>query len=443
MKKELYRLMTGGAAALLFTAGVFPIMESRASVTNEIQAFRNNVIKLCGITDTEGDLTREVTRGEFAKLLVLSSSYKDSAAQSNLAAANDVPASNEYAPYIRIALSQGWMRNYLGGQFKPEEPVKMQDATKAILTLLGYADTDFSGDLVAERLATFNALELNEQLGQKAQTDVLTLQDCINIFYNLLKASPKEGSGIYGSLFDLTLASDGEIDPNDLMESSMTGPLLVRNLDELDKAVPFDLEGANLYFNGYSSRYMSYESAIRQNGWLVIYYNEGNHTVWAYGEDFGDSQYHVVRGSITKIYYEADNIVTPSSIVLDDNTTYALGSSEVKFMLGINGDIGLDDDVILICQTNEYEDADGNSASDYTVVGVIKYQRSADGSTVGTSNVIYAGGSAPGSSSGTKVVGNKDEETGGAAGNGGAAGGQTGGGTGSQGAGGTGEGSQE
>ena len=77
----------------------------------------------------------------------------------------------------------------------------------------------------------------------------------------------------------------------------MTGPLLVRNLDELDKAVPFDLEGANLYFNGYSSRYMSYESAIRQNGWLVIYYNEGNHTVWAYGEDFGDSQYHVVRES--------------------------------------------------------------------------------------------------------------------------------------------------
>ena len=137
MKKELYRLMTGGAAAMLFTAGVFPIMESRASVTNEIQAFRNNVIKLCGITDTEGDLTREVTRGEFAKLLVLSSSYKDSAAQSNLAAANDVPASNEYAPYIRIALSQGWMRTYLGGQFKPEEPVKMQDATKAILTLLG------------------------------------------------------------------------------------------------------------------------------------------------------------------------------------------------------------------------------------------------------------------------------------------------------------------
>ena len=87
--------------------------------------------------------------GEFAKLLVLSSSYKDSAAQSNLAAANDVPASNQYAPYIRIALSQGWMRTYLGGQFKPDEPVKMQDAAKAVLTLLGYTDEDFSGDITS------------------------------------------------------------------------------------------------------------------------------------------------------------------------------------------------------------------------------------------------------------------------------------------------------
>ena len=415
MRKQTYRIITGGLAAALVSGLQLPAVTAYASVTNEVQAFRNNVIQLCGITNTEGDLSGTMTRGEFAELLVKASSYKDSAATSNLAAANDVPASNQYAPYIRIALSQGWMRTYLGGQFKPDEPVKMQDAAKAVLTLLGYTDEDFSGDITAARLATFNSLELNEQMGQKSAGDVLNKQDCINIFYNLLKASPKSGSGIYGSLFDLSLASDGEIDPNGLMESSMTGPLLVRTLDELDKAVPFDLEGANLYFNGYSSRYMSYESAIRQNGWLVIYYNEGNHTVWAYGEDFGDSQYHVVKGTITKIYYEADNIVTPSSIVLDDNTTYALGSSEVKFMLGINGDIGLDDEVVLICQTNTSQDANGNDMEDYTVVGVIKYQRGTDGSTVGTSNVIYAGGSAPGSSAGTPVMGGGDssQESGG------------------------------
>ena len=379
MRKQTYRIITGGLAAALVSGLQLPTVTAYASVTNEVQAFRNNVIQLCGITNTEGDLSGTMTRGEFAELLVKASSYKDSAATSNLAAANDVPASNQYAPYIRIALSQGWMRTYLGGQFKPDEPVKMQDAAKAVLTLLGYTDEDFSGDITAARLATFNSLELNEQMGQKSAGDVLNKQDCINIFYNLLKASPKSGSGIYGSLFDLSLASDGEIDPS------------------------------------YSSRYMSYESAIRQNGWLVIYYNEGNHTVWAYGEDFGDSQYHVVKGTITKIYYEADNIVTPSSIVLDDNTTYALGSSEVKFMLGINGDIGLDDEVVLICQTNTSQDANGNDMEDYTVVGVIKYQRGTDGSTVGTSNVIYAGGSAPGSSAGTPVVGGGDssQESGG------------------------------
>lgn len=410
-------------AAALTTAAVCGMqlqpLIGYASVTNEIQAFRNNVIQLTGIMETGGDLTAPVTRGQFAEFLVKASSYKDAVIQSGSAAANDVPASNVYAPYIRTVLSKGLMRTYLGGNFKPDEPVKMQDACKAILTLLGYADTDFSGDLAASRLSAFNSLELNEQLGQKALADALTAQDCVNIFYNLLKASPKGGSGIYGTLFDLKLASDGEIDPNDLMESSMTGPLLVRSIDELKRTIPFDVESANLYFNGYSTRYLSYDSAIRQNGWLVVYYNEGNQTVWAYGEDQGDSQYHVVKGSITKIYYEADNIVTPSSIVLDDNTTYALGNSEVKFMLGINGDIKLDDDVVLICQTNE--DEDGNE--DYTVVGIIKYQRGADGSTVGTSNVIYAGGSAPGTAAGSTVAGGTT--SGGTTGNG------TSGGTGS------------
>ncbi|MDO4265168.1 MAG: S-layer homology domain-containing protein [Eubacteriales bacterium] len=397
------RWLAGGSAALIVCGMQAPYFVSYASVTTEIQAFRNNVIQLSGIMDTKGELSQTVTRGEFAKALVLASSYKDSAAASSIAAANDVPATSEYAPYIRIALRQGWMRTYLGGQFKPDEPVKMQDATKAILTLLGYTDDDFSGDIAASRLASFNSLELNEEVGQKSLTDTLSVQECINLFYNLLKASPKTGSGIYGSLFDLSLASDGEIDPNDLMESSMTGPLLVRTIDELKKAIPFDVESANLYFNGYSSRYMSYDSAIRQNGWLVVYYNEGNNTVWAYGEDFGDSQYHVVKGEITKIYYEANNIVSPTSVVLDDNATYLLGSSEVKFMLGINGDIKLGDDVVLICQTNTGTDSDGDDLDTYTVVGVIKYQRNTDGSTTGTSNVIYAGSSGPGS--GTTVSG--------------------------------------
>lgn len=396
------RLFTAALSAAMLGSFTAPQFASYASVTNEIQAFRNNVIQLTGIIDTNADLNAPVTRGQFAEFLVKASSYKDSAAQSSAAAANDVPASSEYAPYVRIALSQGWMRTYLGGKFQPDEPVKMQDAVKAVLSLLGYADTDFSGDLAASRLSAFNSLELNEQLGLRSLTDELTRQDCVNIFYNLLKASPKNGGNIYGSLFELKLASDGEIDPNGLMESSMTGPILVRTQDELKKAVPFDVESANLYFNGYSSRYMSYDSAIRQNGWLVIYYNEGNRTIWAYGEDFGDSQYHVVKGSITKIYYEADNIVTPSSIVLDDNMSYALGNSEVKFMLGINGDIKLDDDVVLICQVNEDEDGD----EDYTVVGIIKYQRGADGSTIGTSNVIYAGSPAPGQ--GTAVSGGQN-----------------------------------
>ena len=34
------------------------------------------------------------------------------------------------------------MSGYLGGKFKPEDPVLYKDAVKAILTMLGYTDDD-------------------------------------------------------------------------------------------------------------------------------------------------------------------------------------------------------------------------------------------------------------------------------------------------------------
>ena len=95
--------------------------------------------------------------------------------------------------YIRVAASQGWMSGYLGGNFKPEEPVLYKDAVKAVLTLLGYTDEDFTGEMVSSWISKFNHLELNENVSCQAD-EPITETDCMNIFYNLLKTKKTERS---------------------------------------------------------------------------------------------------------------------------------------------------------------------------------------------------------------------------------------------------------
>ena len=70
-------------------------------------------------------------------MLVKASSYRENLPTSNVSVYADVPATDPNAVYIRIAAREGWMSGYLGGKFKPEDPVLYKDAVKAILTMLG------------------------------------------------------------------------------------------------------------------------------------------------------------------------------------------------------------------------------------------------------------------------------------------------------------------
>jgi hypothetical protein len=93
------------------------------------------VVTLSGIV-TSKDTNQYITRGEFARMLVNASSYKESAsATTSMAVFHDVPASNEYASYIRIATNNGWMKAYLGGQFKPDQQITLQEACWPFLVI--------------------------------------------------------------------------------------------------------------------------------------------------------------------------------------------------------------------------------------------------------------------------------------------------------------------
>ncbi len=189
MKKCLW--MGAVTAAAVFTAAV-PAEEGWAASNFELRKKVIGISGIMGITDVYGN----VTRAQFAQMLVNASEYRNiTSGHSTVSVFSDVPKENQYASYVRTAVTNGWMSGYLGGVFRPDQHITLQEAARGVLALLGYTNEDFAGDQIGGRMSMFEYLDLNDEIGKKG-SDTLTREDCIDLFYNLLKAKPKEGGGI-------------------------------------------------------------------------------------------------------------------------------------------------------------------------------------------------------------------------------------------------------
>lgn len=363
VRKNHTRFLCGSLAA---AAAISPILSITAWADNISTAnfnLRQQVVKLTGIMEISS-FRESVTRADFAKMLVKASSYRENLPTSNVSVYADVPATDPNAVYIRIAAREGWMSGYLGGKFKPEDPVLYKDAVKAILTMLGYTDDDFTGDLVSSRISKFNYLELNEDVSRQA-ADEVNQTDCMNIFYNLLKTKKKDSNEIYGTI-------------------------LVHKNFSVSQSVPFDTEDANVFLNGVASTLSAVKSAQQQAGFAVLYYNVKSKTIWAYttmgwdnDDNSGNNSYILLKGEIKNIYYKSTDVMTPTSVRIevdqansddsfdtsedvdsDGYLTISLDSSELQYMFSIYGDLEVGDDVVLVCNRN---------GSSYTAVDALEY----------------------------------------------------------------------
>lgn len=388
VRKNHTRFLCGSLAA---AAAISPILSITAWADNISTAnfnLRQQVVKLTGIMGISS-FRESVTRADFAKMLVKASSYRENLPTSNVSVYADVPATDPNAVYIRIAAREGWMSGYLGGKFKPEDPVLYKDAVKAILTMLGYTDDDFTGDLVSSRISKFNYLELNEDVSRQA-ADEVNQTDCMNIFYNLLKTKKKDSNEIYGTILDCELNSDGEINPITILDDERKGPILVHKNFSVSQSVPFDTEDANVFLNGVASTLSAVKSAQQQAGFAVLYYNVKSKTIWAYttmgwdnDDNSGNNSYILLKGEIKNIYYKSTDVMTPTSVRIevdqansddsfdtsedvdsDGYLTISLDSSELQYMFSIYGDLEVGDDVVLVCNRN---------GSSYTAVDALEY----------------------------------------------------------------------
>ena len=261
----------------------------------------------------EASLDAALSRGQLAKLLTAFSAYRESAASQGTTGKlfSDVTADNCWAPYIRIAVQQGWLSGYTDGSFRPDNGVTLEEACTAVLKLLGYDVTTLSGSFPTAQLNKASSLGLRANLSRK-QGEAMTRADGAVLLYNALTAATSEGS-VYGTSLGFTV-TNGQLDTSSILLRSLEGPFVAGSSEHL----PF--VPATVYRND------SQTDSTQLDPYDVYYYNQSAKTVWIYSRR--------AAGRITAVSPSAS---APTSVTVA-GVSYTLASSAAASQLSsLNG----------------------------------------------------------------------------------------------------------
>lgn len=272
-------------------------------------------------------LNAPVTRGAFARMLTAFSNYRDSvSAQGTVGTLfADVPSDSANAPYVRIAVQNGWMNGYTDGSFRPDNAVTLEEACTAVLKLLGYKMTELSGAFPQAQLNKASQLGLRTNLNC-GQGQPMNYQDCSVLLYNALTANTS-GGGSYGASLGFTV-TDGQVDPSSVMMASLKGPFIAAE----GAVLPF--EPLTVYRNDKAS------SSAQLDPYDVYYYSESLQSVWIYTRR--------AAGRITAVSPSAS---APTSVTVA-GVPYQIGSADVAAQISSLNDGGVGEVVTLLLGMN-------------------------------------------------------------------------------------------
>ena len=342
MKKRLFACLL--AACLAVSVLVLPA--SAASLNNS--AIQTAITLGAMDTSQTGSLDAAVTRGAFARMLVSFSAYRESASQQgNLGTLyKDVPGSSQWAPYVRIAVQQGWMNGYTDGTFRPDNTVTLEEACTAALKLLGYKMTDLNGVFPTAQLNKAQELGLRNQLN-RSQSEAMNYEDCALLLYNTLTANTASGSA-YGTSLGFTV-SNGQVDTSTVMLKSLKGPFVAAEGTQL----PFT--PVSIYRNDKVS------ASAELNRYDVYYYSESLQTVWIYTRK--------AAGRITAVSPSAS---APTAVTVA-GVSYQLGSTAVASKVSSLNGGGVGEVVtLLLGMDNEVADVVTGEEADSVFYGVVQ-----------------------------------------------------------------------
>ena len=340
MKKRILAFLL--AVSIAVSVLVLPV--SAANINNTAL---QTAITL-GAVPAGQELSANITRGAFAKMLVSFSTYRESVgAQGTVGTLyRDVPGTSQWAPYIRIAVQQGWMNGYTDGSFRPDNTVTLEEACAAVLKLLSYKTTDLTGSFPQAQLNKAQQIGLRDQL-TCTQGQAMTYEQCTLLLYNALRANTASGSA-YGSSLGFTV-SNGQVDTSSVLLKSRKGPFVAEEGTQL----PFT--PVSVYRNDKAS------ASAELNKYDVYYYSESLQTVWIYTRR--------AAGRITAVSPSAS---APTALTVA-GSTYSLGSSAVASKISSLNGGGVGEVVtLLLGMDNEVADVITGEEADSVFYGVVQ-----------------------------------------------------------------------
>ena len=321
MKKRILALLLAVCVACSML-----ILPASASGSNTAV---QTAVTLGGLTsDQTANLAAPLTRGALTKLMVVFSAYRESAKTQGSTGTlfSDVGSGSAYAPYVRIAVQQGWISGYTDGSFRPDNAVTLEEACTAVLKLLGYDVTTLSGTFPAAQLNKANELGLRDNL-TKTQGEGMTLEDGAVLLYNALTATTAEGK-VYASSLGFTV-NNGVVDVSSILLSNVKGPFVAG----LGTQLPFAPTAV------YRNDTVTTDATL--NAYDVYYYNETAQTVWIYTRK--------AAGRITAVSPSAN---APTSVTVA-GTEYTIASSSVAAQLSALNGGGVGQVVTLLLGMND------------------------------------------------------------------------------------------
>ena len=321
MKKRILALLLAVCVACSML-----ILPASASGSNTAV---QTAVTLGGLTsDQTANLAAPLTRGALTKLMVAFSAYRESAKTQGSTGTlfSDVGSGPAYAPYVRIAVQQGWISGYTDGSFRPDNAVTLEEACTAVLKLLGYDVTTLSGTFPAAQLNKANELGLRDNL-TKTQGEGMTLEDGAVLLYNALTATTAEGK-VYASSLGFTV-NNGVVDVSSILLSNVKGPFVAG----LGTQLPFAPTAV------YRNDTVTTDATL--NAYDVYYYIEAAATVWIYTRK--------AAGRITAVAPSAN---APTSVTVA-GTEYTIASSSVAAQLSALNGGGVGQVVTLLLGMND------------------------------------------------------------------------------------------
>lgn len=288
-------------------------------------AGKQEAVQALGILSGDS-LTGQVTRAQFARMLVAASPYKDAAEDYGASLFKDLKGDHQASGYVRIAIEQGWMSGYIDGTFRPDRAITLEEGCSALLKVLGYDPSTLKGAFPAAQLAKASSVGLLDDVSAQRGSK-LTGQDCVNLFYNLLTAKTSAGT-VYGTTLGYTV-TNGQVDYSALVTADTKGPYVAEST-----SLSLSFTPGTVYYNGAVSSL----SAVQQ--YDVYYYNANMSTVWVYHDR--------VTGTLTGV---SPSKTAPTAATVA-GVSYQIGTTEAAYQLSSQGSFREGDMVTLLLGMN-------------------------------------------------------------------------------------------